>query len=161
MNTLRLGWVAASVLFLFAPLRGDDFTSAPLSRETDIDYKLKSIMVSVDFDNATIEQATAALTLMSRQADSSPKGIVFDVTPEASSEAKRITLKLDKVPLGETIRYVCLLGNVGYKVDDTFVVIRPAQWTGMELQQRTFHVDPNFVETAQRAGVIPAPQVAR
>ena len=47
MNTLRLGLVAASIVFLFAPLRSDDSVYAPASGGFAVEHKLKSMVVSV------------------------------------------------------------------------------------------------------------------
>lgn len=155
MNALRLGLVVASLLFLFAPLRSDDSVYAPASGGFAVEHKLKSMVVSIDFRDATIEEATQALTNMSRQLDPTHKGVQFSIEPEASAQGRPITLKLDKVPLGETLRYVCELSGVHYKVTEYFVDITP-HWVGQELVKRTFHVDPSFVENAQNIGVIPA-----
>jgi len=61
MNALRLGLVVASLLCLFAPLRSDDSVYAPASGGFAVEHKLKSMVVSVDFNDATIEEATQAL----------------------------------------------------------------------------------------------------
>ena len=149
--------MAVGGVFLVVLLaRSDDYVSP--SRATDIDYRLKSIVVSVDFQNATIEDATNALAGMSRQLDPSHRGIQFVVEPEAAAEGKPITLKLDKVPIREALRYTCILGGVAYHVDDYSVFIRPSTWEGQEMDKRTFHVDPDFVKAASSAGVIPPVQ---
>ncbi len=155
-----LGIAIGFALLFLAPVRGDDSIAFPHSRATDIDQKLKATVVSVDFTNATIDQAIAALTIKSQQAAPYRKGVVFLIEPEASADAKPITLKLDNVPLGETIRYVCLLGNVRYKVSDTLIRIIPRYGGEDGLVKRTYHVDPDFVSTVSRAGVIPAPHAS-
>ena len=122
----------------------------------DIDEKLKSLVVSVDFTNAKIDEALRALSILSKQRDFEHKGVEFIIDPDAGAEAQLITLKLENVPLGETIRYVCELGRVHYKVRDKLVEIAPMFECVNELRQRTFHIDPSFVEAVSSAGVIPS-----
>jgi hypothetical protein len=155
MNALRLGLVVASLLFLFAPLRSDDSVYAPASGGFAVEHKLKSMVVSIDFRDATIEEATQALTRMSCQLDPTHKGIGFILQPEVLAASKPVTLKLDQVPLGETLRYVCLLSGVRYRVEEYGITILPHA-SSEGLVKRTFHVDPSFVESAQNVGVIPA-----
>jgi len=150
MNTLRLGLVAASIVFLFAPLRSDDSVYAPASGGFAVEHKLKSMVVSVDFNDATLEEATQALTLMSRQLDPTHKGIEFVLEPGAIIAGHHVTLKLDSVPLDVTLRYVCELSGVRYRVDEHFVSILP-HGSNEGLVKRTFHVDPSFVESMQHA----------
>ena len=154
MKAFPLGLVVALIVFLFAPVRGDDSVYAPASGGFAVEQKLKSLVVSVDFENATIEEATNALTVMSRELDPDHKGVGFVLQPEAITAGRPITLRLDKVPLGETLRYVCELANVRYRVDEHFVSILPHA-SDVGLVKRTFHVDPSFVETVSGAGVIP------
>jgi hypothetical protein len=159
MKAFPLGLVVALILFLFAPVRGDDSIYAPASGGFAVEQKLKALTVSVDFNNATIEQATAALTVMSRQLDPAHKGVGFVLQPEAVVASRPITLKLDTVPLGETLRYVCELANLRYRVDEHFVSILPHA-SSEGLVKRTFHVDPSFVEAARQAGIIPQAQMS-
>jgi len=157
MTLFRHGLVAGiGLLFVtFAPVRGDDEFSCPSPRATDIDQKLKSIVVSVDFTNASIDDAIRALVAMSKESDPDHKGINFLVSPEASVAGKPITLKLDKVPLGATLRYVCELGSFRYNVDDQLVSIIPAGAIVCGIEKRTFHVDPSFLEILASTGVNP------
>jgi hypothetical protein len=159
MKAFPLRLVAASILFLFAPLRGDDSVYAPASGGFAVEQKLKAMVVSVDFNNASIVQATEALTEMSRELDPTHKGVGFVLQPEAVTAGRPITLKLDNVPLGETLRYVCELSGLRYRVDEHFVSILP-HGTDVGLVKRTFHVDPSFVEAAQQAGAIPPSQMS-
>jgi hypothetical protein len=96
---------------------------------------------------------------MSRQLDPEHKGVGFVLQPEAIAAGRPITLKLDNVPLNETLRYVCELSGLRYRVDEHFVSILPHPGD-VGLVKRTFHVDPNFVESASGAGAIPAPQMS-
>jgi general secretion pathway protein D len=114
---------------------------------TAVDIKLKNIFVSLDFSPGTmIEQATTFLSIKSKMLDPQHKGINFIIQPEASTSAKPVSLTLDNVPLGEALRYVCLLANVKYKVQDYAISIVPLSQNTDDLVRRTFIVDPNFVE---------------
>jgi general secretion pathway protein D len=112
-----------------------------------IDKKLKDIVVSLDFSpGTTIEQATTFLSIKSKMLDPDRKGINFIIQPEASTSAKPISLTLNNVPLKEALRYVCLLANVKYKVQDYAISIVPFSQNTDNLIRRTFIVEPNFVE---------------
>ncbi len=78
-------------------------TQPELVRETNfgIDQELKSIYLSLDFNNATIEEATNFLSIESKRLDPNHKGVNFIIQPEASATAKPVTLTLNNVPLGE------------------------------------------------------------
>ena len=90
-----------------------------------LDQKLKDIFLSLDFNNATIEEATNFLSIESKRLDPDKKGVNFIIQPEASSTAKPVSVTLNNVPLGEALRYVCQLANVKYKVQDYAISIVP------------------------------------
>jgi hypothetical protein len=144
------------VLFLPALARADDI-SGSTSRAAAIEQKLKSIVVSIDFNHATIDEAVQALSVLSKQRDPAQQGINFFLQPEAAAQAQPITLQLDRVPLQAALHYVCELGRVRDKIDDYSVAITPFS-AGEDLVKRTFRVDPSFVESVSNAGVIPAPK---
>ncbi len=112
----------------------------------DIDQRLHSIFLSLDFTNATIEEATNFLSIKSKELDEpNHKGVNFIIQPEASTTAKPITLTLNNVPLDEALRYVCQLANVKYKVQDYAISIVPFNQNTDDLISRNFNVQPNFV----------------
>ena len=119
----------------------------------DIDQKLKSIFVSLDFTDVSIEQATNFLYTESKRLDEpTHKGIPFIIQPDASSTAKPITLTLNNVPVGEALRYICQLANVKYKVQDYAVSIVPFTASTDDLISRVFIVPPSFVQPPETAG---------
>jgi len=119
-----------------------------------LDEKLKSIFLSLDFNNATIEEATNFLSIESKRLDPDHKGVNFIIQPEASTTAKPVSLTLNNVPLGEALRYVCQLANVKYKVQDYAISIIPFTAPTDDLINRTFNVQPNFVAPPSASGVI-------
>jgi len=119
-----------------------------------LDQKLKDIFLSLDFSNATIEEATIFLSNESKRLDSEHKGVNFVIQPEASTTAKPVTITLNNVPLGEALRYVCQLANVKYKVQDYAISIVPFSQNTEDLISRTFIVEPNFVAPPSAGGVI-------
>jgi general secretion pathway protein D len=113
----------------------------------DIDQKLKSIFVSLDFTDVSIEQATNYLFTESKRLDEpTHKGIPFIITPDASATAKPITLTLNNVPVGEALRYVCQLANVKFKPEDYAISIVPFNASIDDLISRVFIVPPSFVQ---------------
>ena len=112
----------------------------------DIDQKLKSIFVSPNFDNVTIEQATNFLYTESKRLDEpTHKGVSFIIQPDASSAAKSISLTLNNVPIDEALRYICQLANVKYKIQDYAISIVPFSASTEDLISRVFIVQPSFV----------------
>jgi general secretion pathway protein D len=110
-----------------------------------IDQKLSSIFLSLDFNGASIEDATSFLSIESKRLDPEHKGVNFIIQPEASTSAKPITLTLNNVPLGEALRYVCQLAGVKDKVEDYAISIVPFNANTDDLISRTFNVPPSFV----------------
>ncbi len=119
-----------------------------------LDQKLKDIFLSLDFNNATIEEATNFLSVESKRLDPEHKGVNFVIQPEASTTAKPVTLTLNNVPLGEALRYVCQLANVKFKVQEFAISIVPFTQNTDDLISRTFIVQPNFVAPPAAVGTI-------
>lgn len=158
MNLFRYGMVAVVGLFFLTSvaLQADE----PVPDRPDLRFaqveKLKSIVVSVDFKDAKIGNVMTALTILSKQADPDHKGVQFMISTAAVELAKPITLKLDNVPLAAILRYVCELSRVRYNIGDYAVNILPKGIGEEGYVSRTFHVDPDFVQTASRTSVVPS-----
>jgi general secretion pathway protein D len=120
----------------------------------DLDQKLKDIFLSLDFNNATIEEATNFLSIESKRLDPEHKGVNFVIQPEASTTAKPVSLTLNNVPLGEALRYVCQLANVKYKVQEFAISIVPYSQSTDDLVSKRFIVQPNFVAPPSTEGTI-------
>ena len=135
------------------PITNKDITTAAqeaqptLTRDTGfgLEQVLDNVFVSLDFNGATIEQATDFLSIESKRLDPNHKGVNFIIQPDASTSAKPITLTLAHVPLSEALRYVCQLANVKSKVQDYAISIVPFTANTDDLVSRTFNVQPNFV----------------
>jgi general secretion pathway protein D len=111
-----------------------------------IDQKLSSIFIpTIDFNGASIEDATSYLSSESKRIDPEHKGVNFIIQPEASTSAKQITLQLTNVPLGEALRYICQLAGVKDKVEDYAISIVPFNANTDDLISRIFNVQPSFV----------------
>jgi general secretion pathway protein D len=146
----------------YEPINNKDASSSAqesqptLVRATNfgLDQKLKSIFLSLDFTNATIEEATNFLSIESKRLDPEHKGVNFIIEPNASSSAKPVSLTLNNVPLGEALRYVCQLANTKFKVQDYAISIVPFSESTDDLISRTFIVQPNFVAPPSTVGAI-------
>jgi general secretion pathway protein D len=111
-----------------------------------IDQKLASIFIpAINFNGASIEDATSFISSESKRLDPEHKGVNFIIQPEASTSAKPITLTLSNVPLGEALRYVCQLAGVKDKVEDYAISIVPFNANTDDLISHTFNVQPSFV----------------
>ena len=146
----------------YEPINNKDATSTAqegqpaILRNTNfgIDQKLRDIFLSLDFNNATIEEATNFLSIESKRLDPDHKGVNFVIQPEASTTAKPVSITLNLVPLGEALRYVCQLANVKYKVQDYAISIVPFSQNTDDLISRTFIVQPNFVVPPSAVGTV-------
>ena len=54
--------------------------------------------MSLEFTNATIEEATNFLSVESKRLDPEHKGVNFVIQPEASTTAKPVSITLNNVP---------------------------------------------------------------
>ena len=146
----------------YEPINNKDVTTTAeeaepsLLRTTNfgLEEKLKDIFLSLDFSNATIDEATSFLSIESQRLDPDHKGVNFVIEPTVAASAKPVSITLNNVPLGEALRYVCQLANVKYKVQDYAISIVPFSQNTDDLISRTFVVQPNFVVPPATAGVI-------
>jgi hypothetical protein len=96
-------------------------SSAPPGAEVstpDVESKLKSIVLSLDFTTATLEQATRYLSAESHRLDPGHLGVNFVIHADALNSGKSITLNLNNVTLGDALRNVCDAAGVQFKVAD-------------------------------------------
>jgi hypothetical protein len=160
MKWIGLDLIIVLALIFLTPVQGVDNDGYFRDRSAHfaVEHKLNAIFVSVDFSNATIEQVTETLAEKCKQSAYDHKALRFEIGPEASSTALRITLKLNHVPLGVALHYACELGQLRYKVVEDYVVVTP-EFTvdGEGVCSRTFHVDPSFFESTSHAGLTPSP----
>jgi hypothetical protein len=91
--------------------------------------KLKALILpSVQFANATVEEAVTFLRARSRDldtatADASLKGVNIIFKTTASAPAARISLDLKMMPLGEVLKYVARLANLQLVVETHAAVL--------------------------------------
>ena len=66
--------------------------------------------------------------------------------PEAAAMGKRITLTLDRIPLGEAIRYICLAAGLKYRVDTNAVIIAGKNVPFEEVETRFYSVEAGVID---------------
>ena len=125
----------------------------------------ETILPSINFDEATVDEAIEYLRQKSKEydpfeTDESKKGVNIvrrqggpgpDGAP-APAEEQTISLRLSNVPLAEALRYVAEGAGMKYKVEPYTVVVVPL-WAGTsDMYTRTFRVPPDFLSTAGGAG---------
>lgn len=87
--------------------------------------KLNSIVIEhIEFEDSDTQTVFKLLQVRSKDLDPEGKGINF-VCKGLKDHKTLVTLKLDNLPLAEVIKYVCLAGDLIYKVDDYAVVVMP------------------------------------
>lgn len=127
--------------------------------------KLRTIIIpSIDFENATLEEAVdflrkQAVELDTAEPDPSRKGLNFVVRKprlepasgespaNAAAELEQVripALHLRNVPLAVALKYICDQTKLRFKVDDYAVTLRPQSEVDKELFTRTFRVPLDF-----------------
>ena len=110
----------------------------------------KIIFPTVQFQDATLEEAIEYLRVKSRDLDtftdaSDSKGFSIILRTGNALSNARITLDLKDVPMSEALRYVTELAGMKYKVEPHALVIMPLTEYASEQLTHTFHVPPNFL----------------
>ena len=90
--------------------------------------KLNSIIIDqVEFEDSEPINILKFLRQRSKDLDPEKKGVNF-VFKDLEQHKTLVTLKLSNLPLSEVIKYVCLSGDLIYKVEDFAVVIMPMKF---------------------------------
>ena len=139
---------------------GDDSTG----REYIARKLRETVIPSVLFDEATVDEAIEFLRQKSREhdpfeTDEAEKGVNIvrrqaAAGPDGAApvEEQTISLRLTNVPLAEALRYVAEGSGMKYKIEPYTVVIVPL-WQGTnDLYTRTFRVPPDFLSSASDGG---------
>jgi hypothetical protein len=91
--------------------------NAPDATGAETAQKMQAIHISLDFKNATIEEAAYFLRVESKHFDPDHKGFIFIISPDASAMAKPVTLTLNNVSYGLALRTIVEAANVKFKVE--------------------------------------------
>lgn len=109
----------------------------------------KIIFPSIQFRDATIEEAIEYLRVKSRDLDgdsnSALRGVSMILRMGDTPSNARITLDLKDVPMSEALRYVTELAQMKYKVEPHAVLITPLSEDSSQMYTRTFKVPPDFL----------------
>ena len=110
----------------------------------------KIILPSVQFKNATVEEAIEYLRVKSRDLDtftdaSGVKGTNIILKSGDAPSNARITLDLKDVPMSEALRYVTELAQMKYKVEAHAVLVVPLAENASEQYTRSYRVRPIFL----------------
>lgn len=121
--------------------------------------KLKNMLVpTVDFQDASLEEALDTLRLWSREFDTSEldpdkKGFNFVARiGDAGSElrngiaSKKFSLQLRNVPMNEVLDYITRATNTQWRIEEYAIVVTPSGMQDTQLRQRTFDVPPGFMQ---------------
>lgn len=120
--------------------------------------KMDSIVFpTVQFENATIEEAVEYLRIKSKdldeaETDPTKKGVNIIIRTGDAPAAAAISLDLKNVPMAEALRYICDLAQMKYKVEAYAVVVVPISESSTEMFTRTYRVPPDFLSQAGAAG---------
>jgi len=97
--------------------------------------KLYSIKIDkVKFEDEKPLAVFKFLRMRSKELDPAGKGVNF-VFKGLQKHKSLVTLDLSNLPLAEVIKYVCLIGDLVYKVDEYAVVIMPKPPKGKKKKQ--------------------------
>ena len=87
--------------------------------------KLKTIKIDkLDFEETKPLAVFKYLRLRSKALDPTGKGVNF-IFKHLSKNKTVVTLKMENVPLYSAIKYVCMVANLEFKVEEYAVIIQP------------------------------------
>jgi general secretion pathway protein D len=138
-------WSEPSKRDVFGNLQATNPIPITRSNQFQINQKLRSIIIpSLEFKDASIEDAVAFLNAKSKELDPEKQGINFILRPDVSESAKTFTLNLTNVPLEHALRYITHLAGVKYKVEEFAILIVRLVDNTEVLLRRQFNVPPSF-----------------
>ncbi|MCX6848603.1 MAG: hypothetical protein NTY98_06760, partial [Verrucomicrobia bacterium] len=156
-RTCSLLLLFAFVIFSHAEEPAKGKAPAPAPPPVDLDAKARlmqklneTIIPSVHFENATLEQALEFLRKKSRELDKSSapagaRGVNIILRQTDFQDSPHITLDLKEVPLSELLRYVTELSLMRYRVESQAVIVTGLHDFEGEMHTRTFKVPPDFL----------------
>jgi hypothetical protein len=125
MKTLLL---SLAFICLLLPAQADSPAGAPPPTAAAQTAKLKAITLTLDFNQATIDEATNFLRVEAKRFDPAHQGINFVISPAAAKVAKPVTLELNKVSFEQALQSVCALAGVKYVVEDRVIrILAPSE----------------------------------
>ncbi|MBK8091460.1 MAG: tetratricopeptide repeat protein [Verrucomicrobiaceae bacterium] len=125
----------------------------------------KIIFPTVQFQNATVDEAIEYLRLKSKdldvfETDTTRKGVNIIIRTGETPGGASISLDLRNVPMSEALRYICDLAQMKYKVEAYAVVVVPLSDNNTEMFNRTYRVPPDFLNAGAAGGGAAAPVAA-
>ncbi|MGA0845100.1 MAG: Amuc_1098 family type IV pilus outer membrane protein [Luteolibacter sp.] len=130
-----------------------------------LEQKLERIILPrVELDQANLEEALDYLRVQAIENDNlgtdpQSRGInlnlnLSSIDEEAAREIRsiRFDLRLNNLPIGQILKYVCDITRTSYELDDYSVIIQPAGFTSEAIFTRSYRVSPDFL-TRLSAGV--------
>ena len=124
------------------------------SSSYNLEKKLqRTIIPTINFSGADLEQIRKALISLSRQFDpemSQGGGINFVVSSDIT-EVQPVTLRLKQTSLAEVVRYISQIAGVKARITDIGVTFGPLVEKRPDLIPRNFTVSPSFFKGAEAA----------
>ena len=135
MKTLLCAFLALSV------------SSVVSAGDADTWKKLKTIVVrEISFKDVDLNAAMRYLRQESKRLDPSGEGVNFIVRGGKTTAKRRITLELNNIPLGDVVRYVCLLAGLDRKIERGAVIMGPKGSLGGPMTRQTFRLPHHVVD---------------
>lgn len=126
--------------------------------EVLLEAKLNRIVIpKIHFEQVNLEEAlqylrTKSVELDTVETDPERKGINFTMNLGAADGevsknilAQRFDLSLNGVPLAKVLKYLGDLSHTGFQADEFAVTFRPVGVVSGELENRVYHVTPDFI----------------
>jgi hypothetical protein len=124
MKTLLLSLV---FLTFAVPALADPPADTPPTAATQT-AKLKAIYLSLDFNQATIDEATNFLRVEAKRLDPAHTGFNFVISPDAATAAKPVMLTLNHVSYEQALQSICGQAGVKYVVEDRVIrILAPSE----------------------------------
>ena len=117
--------------------------------------KLRRIILpSIQFEEATVDEAITFLRIKSRELDDlepdpARKGINFILKTSPDAATPNVTLSLTNVPMIVALKAITDLASLRFRIEPFAVVVVPLTDDSSELYTRVFQVRPDFLTLGQ------------
>jgi len=132
------------------------FSAGSQSGKRSVEEKLQEIVIpKIEFEEATLKEVIAFLRQQACELDPDGIGVNLFVklAPKSQAaggrqpQAPTFTMNMQKVTLGEAIRYVCLAGGLNFRVESDAVVIADNSLPLTPMESRVYRVAPGVLDT--------------
>lgn len=127
-------------------------SAAPLRAAGGMEAKAETIVIPhLEVDDVTVEDVFALLRSRSKDLDPDHRGVNFVFKFSAAGRKifteRTLTLKLDRIPLSDVIRYTCMASGLRYLFEDNAVIIYDSTQAPTEMNTKAYDLAPGVLDS--------------